>query len=63
MWTHSFPTLLSLIPLGIPLELKGAIFEALAAFCEPGAGAAGVEMRSLHLATNSDRIPIGLRFG
>jgi nuclear pore complex protein Nup205 len=31
--------LLSLIPLGIPLELKGAIFEALAAFCEPGAGA------------------------
>ena len=41
---RAIPTLLSLIPLGIPLELKGAIFEALAAFCEPGAGAAGVEI-------------------
>ena len=41
---RAIPTLLSLIPLGIPLELKGAIFEALAAFCKPGAGAAGVEI-------------------
>ena len=41
---RAIPTLLSLIPLGIPLELKSAIFEALAAFCEPGAGAAGVEI-------------------
>ena len=41
---RAIPTLLSLIPLGIPLELKGAIFEALAAFCEPGAGVAGVEI-------------------
>ncbi|EGO28547.1 hypothetical protein SERLADRAFT_413403 [Serpula lacrymans var. lacrymans S7.9] len=41
---RSIPTLVSLIPLGIPLELKGAIFEALAAFCEPGAGLAGVEI-------------------
>lgn len=44
--THfrAIPTLVSLIPLGIPLELKGAIFDALAAFCEPGAGVAGVEI-------------------
>ena len=41
---RAIPTLLSLIPLGIPLELKGAIFETLAAFCEPGAGVAGVEI-------------------
>ena len=41
---RAIPTLLSLIPLGIPLELKGAIFEALAAFCEPGAGFAGIEI-------------------
>lgn len=27
--------LVSLIPLGVPLELKGAIFETLAAFCQP----------------------------
>ncbi|KAJ3509906.1 hypothetical protein NLJ89_g4967 [Agrocybe chaxingu] len=40
----AIPTLLSLIPLGIPLELKGAIFETLAAFCEPGAGVPGVEI-------------------
>jgi hypothetical protein len=26
------PTLVSLIPLGVPLELKGALFNALAAF-------------------------------
>ena len=37
-------TLVSLVPLGIPLELKGAIFDALAAFCEPGAGVAGVDI-------------------
>jgi nuclear pore complex protein Nup205 len=41
---RSIPTLVSLIPLGIPLELKGAIFETLAAFCEPGAGVPGVEI-------------------
>ncbi|KAF9815688.1 hypothetical protein IEO21_04405 [Rhodonia placenta] len=41
---RAIPTLVSLIPLGIPLELKGAIFETLASFCEPGAGAAGVEI-------------------
>ncbi|PCH43029.1 hypothetical protein WOLCODRAFT_121398 [Wolfiporia cocos MD-104 SS10] len=41
---RAIPTLVSLVPLGIPLELKGAIFETLAAFCEPGAGAAGVEI-------------------
>ncbi|CAA7262620.1 unnamed protein product [Cyclocybe aegerita] len=40
----AIPTLLSLVPLGIPLELKGAIFETLAAFCEPGAGVPGVEI-------------------
>lgn len=40
---RSIPTLVSLIPLGVPLELKGAIFETLAAFCEPGAGVPGVE--------------------
>ncbi|KAF5375401.1 hypothetical protein D9615_007995 [Tricholomella constricta] len=38
------PTLVSLIPLGIPLELKGALFETLSAFCEPGAGVPGVEI-------------------
>ncbi|KAF8422831.1 nucleoporin Nup186/Nup192/Nup205, partial [Boletus edulis BED1] len=31
---RTIPTLVSLIPLGIPLELKGAVFDALAAFCE-----------------------------
>ncbi|PPQ70405.1 hypothetical protein CVT25_000888 [Psilocybe cyanescens] len=41
---RAIPTLVSLVPLGIPLELKGAIFEALAAFCEPGAGHPGVEI-------------------
>jgi nuclear pore complex protein Nup205 len=41
---RAIPTLISLIPLGIPLELKGAIFETLAAFCEPGAGSSGVEI-------------------
>ncbi|RDX43688.1 hypothetical protein OH76DRAFT_1188692 [Lentinus brumalis] len=41
---RAIPTLVSLIPLGVPLELKGAIFDTLAAFCAPGAGAAGVEI-------------------
>ena len=41
---RAIPTLLSLVPLSIPLELKGAIFDAVAAFCEPGAGTAGVEI-------------------
>ncbi|KAJ7504139.1 hypothetical protein B0H11DRAFT_2349435 [Mycena galericulata] len=35
---RAIPTLVSLIPLGIPLELKGALFDTLAAFCQPGAG-------------------------
>ncbi|KAH9982000.1 nucleoporin Nup186/Nup192/Nup205 [Russula compacta] len=44
--THlrAIPTLVALIPLGVPLELKGAVFSALAAFCEAGAGPAGVEI-------------------
>jgi nuclear pore complex protein Nup205 len=44
--THlrAIPTLVSLIPLGVPLELKGAVFFALAAFCEAGAGPPGVEI-------------------
>ncbi|KAF8122127.1 nucleoporin Nup186/Nup192/Nup205 [Boletus edulis] len=41
---RAIPTLVSLVPLGIPLELKGAIFDVLAAFCEPGAGVAGVDI-------------------
>ncbi|KAL1938972.1 hypothetical protein VTO73DRAFT_11125 [Trametes versicolor] len=41
---RAIPTLVSLIPLGIPLELKGAIFETLSAFCAPGAGPPGVEV-------------------
>ncbi|KAG9311041.1 hypothetical protein JVU11DRAFT_8939 [Chiua virens] len=41
---RAIPTLVSLVPLGIPLELKGAIFDALTAFCEPGAGVAGVDV-------------------
>lgn len=36
--------LVSLIPLGVPLELKGALFDALSSFCEPGAGVQGVEV-------------------
>ncbi|TFK29062.1 hypothetical protein FA15DRAFT_700346 [Coprinopsis marcescibilis] len=44
--THfrAIPALLALIPLGIPLELKGALFDTLSAFCEPGAGPPGVEI-------------------
>ena len=41
---RAIPTLVSLVPLGVPLELKGAIFSALAAFCEAGAGPPGVEI-------------------
>jgi nuclear pore complex protein Nup205 len=41
---RAIPTLVSLIPLGVPLELKGAVFSALAAFCEAGAGPPGVEI-------------------
>lgn len=41
---RAIPTMVSLVPLGLPLELKGAIFDTLAAFCAPGAGAAGVEI-------------------
>ena len=41
---RAIPILLSLIPLSVPLELKGAIFEAVAAFCEPGAGIPGTEI-------------------
>ncbi|KAF9463318.1 nucleoporin Nup186/Nup192/Nup205 [Collybia nuda] len=41
---RAIPTLVSLIPLGIPLELKGALFSTLAAFCVPGAGVPGVEI-------------------
>ncbi|KAL5524938.1 hypothetical protein ACEPAF_8807 [Sanghuangporus sanghuang] len=36
--------LVSLIPLGVPLELKGALFETLSAFCHPGAGVQGVDI-------------------
>ncbi|TFY78074.1 hypothetical protein EWM64_g5939 [Hericium alpestre] len=38
------PTLLSLIHLGIALELKGSALDTLAAFCEPGAGPSGIEI-------------------
>lgn len=38
------PSLANLISLGIPLELKGAIFDTLAAFCQPGAGAEGLDI-------------------
>ncbi|KAJ3995979.1 nucleoporin Nup186/Nup192/Nup205 [Lentinula boryana] len=41
---RAIPTLVSLISLRIPLELKGMIFETLAAFCQPGAGIPGVEI-------------------
>lgn len=38
------PTLLALLQHGVQLELKGVILDALAAFCEPGAGVQGVEI-------------------
>lgn len=41
---RAIPTLLSLVPLSIPLELKGAIFDSLASFCQPGAAGPGVEI-------------------
>ena len=41
---RAIPTLVTLIPLSVPLELKGAVFSALAAFCEAGAGPPGVEI-------------------
>jgi len=41
---RAIPNLLALVPLGIPLELKGALFNALASFCEPGGGQAGVDL-------------------
>ncbi|THU81083.1 hypothetical protein K435DRAFT_873712 [Dendrothele bispora CBS 962.96] len=41
---RAIPTLVSLIPLSVPLELKGMIFETLASFCQPGAGIPGVEI-------------------
>lgn len=37
-------TLVSLIPLSIPLELKGTLFDTLSSFCQPGAGAAGLSI-------------------
>lgn len=41
---RAIPVLLNLIPLGIPLELKGALFDTTSSFCEPGAGAPGVDI-------------------
>jgi len=41
---RAIPTLLSLVPLSVPFELKGTIFDTVAAFCEPGAGVSGVEI-------------------
>lgn len=41
---RAVPMLLSLIPLAIPLELKGAILDMPCAFCAPAAGVLGVEI-------------------
>ncbi|KAI0317152.1 nucleoporin Nup186/Nup192/Nup205 [Amylostereum chailletii] len=41
---RALPTLVALIPLPVPLELKGSIFTALAAICGPGAGSSGIEI-------------------
>ncbi|KAF5361405.1 hypothetical protein D9758_006258 [Tetrapyrgos nigripes] len=41
---RAIPTLVSLVPLSVPLELKGMIFETLSSFCQPGAGVPGVEI-------------------
>ena len=41
---RAIQNLLALVPLGVPLELKGALFNAIASFCEPGGGQAGVDM-------------------
>ena len=38
------PTLFALLQHGLQLELKGMIFDALAAFCEPGAGIQGIDI-------------------
>ena len=40
----AIPTLVSLIPLSIPLELKGALLDTLSSFCLPGGGVPGVEI-------------------
>ena len=37
-------TLVSLIPLSIPLELKRTLFDTLSSFCQPGAGAQGLNI-------------------
>ncbi|KAF9556462.1 hypothetical protein CPC08DRAFT_641486 [Agrocybe pediades] len=44
--THfrAIPALMHLIPLSVPLELKGAIFDTVAAFCQPGAGIDGIDI-------------------
>ncbi|THH18242.1 hypothetical protein EW146_g2707 [Bondarzewia mesenterica] len=41
---RAIQTLIGLLPIGGPIELKGSVFAALAAFCEPGAGSSGVEI-------------------
>ncbi|EKM52358.1 uncharacterized protein PHACADRAFT_164266 [Phanerochaete carnosa HHB-10118-sp] len=41
---RAIPTLVSLIPLSIPLELKGALLDTLSSFCAPGGGLPGVEV-------------------
>ena len=41
---RAIPTLVSLIPLSIPLELKGALLDTLSCFCLPGGGIPGVEI-------------------
>lgn len=41
---RAIQNLLALVPLGIPLELKGALFNAISSFCEPGGGQAGVDL-------------------
>lgn len=62
---RAIPTLVSLVPLAIPLELKGAIFNTLSAFCEPGAGKDGVEICKAvwtlmeRLEVINVRVPIG----
>jgi hypothetical protein len=53
---RAIPTLVS-FPLGIPLELKVAIFNALTAFCEPGAGITGVDIcKSTSVWTLMERV-------
>ncbi|EJD46336.1 hypothetical protein AURDEDRAFT_184350 [Auricularia subglabra TFB-10046 SS5] len=38
------PAMLALVPASVPLELKGALLDTVAAFCAPGAGPQGVEL-------------------